>query len=175
MADKLLGIDITSVSATAEHELGMIGEDPRGGTGSYTRRYNTNGIGTGTTAQTEVYGPGKKYMYVRADAAIAQYDACIFKLGETDDPFAVVKTVDASSFAIGVAEWGSIDANDYFWLTIKGYVPVANVADAVTAGQYVTPSSTAGRLDATAIAAGDARIVAVTDGNASNQAAVYIL
>ncbi len=172
---KLLGIDITSVSATAEHELGLIVEDPRGGQGSYTRRYNTNGIGTGTTAETTNYAPGKRYMYVRADAAIAQYDGCMFKLGETDDPFAVVKTADASSFALGVAEQASIDANDYFWLTIEGYIPVANVADAVTAGQSITPSATAGRFDATAAAAGDARIIAVTDGNASNQAAIYIM
>lgn len=173
--EKELGIDITSVSATAEHELGTIVRDPRGQmAGSQTRKFNTNGIGLGTTSQTEYFDSGKEYIYVRADAAIAQYDACMMKLGETDDPFAVVKTAAATDRCWGICEWASVDANDYFWMTVRGWVPIANVADASAQGDLLTPSATAGRLDSTAIAAGDKIIRAVTDGNASNQAGVYL-
>jgi hypothetical protein len=172
---KELGIDVTSVSATAEHELGIIVDDPRGGvSGSMTRRYNTNGIGTETTAQVDYFAPGKRYIYVRADAAIAQYDACEMKLDETDAPFAVIKTASAASKLFGICEFASVDANDYFWLTIEGWIPIANVADASAQGDYLSPSATAGRLDSTALIAGDARCIAVTDGNASNNAGVYL-
>ncbi len=146
MADKLLGIDLTSVSITAEHELGTEVDDPRGGYGTETRSYNTNGIGLGATAQTRYLASGKRYRYVRADAAIAAGDCCKYKLGETDDPWAVVPTAATTDFGFGISEVAVTDQY-YFWITIHGFVKNAKVTTGVAAGSMVAPSGTAGRLD----------------------------
>lgn len=168
-----IGFDPLRVDTTPMHDLGMVCPEIVGGNGSITRNYITNGIGILPTAETRYYAGNKVYMYIRADAAIAQYDAVELKLDETDAPYACIKTTNASSWCFGIAEV-AIPANSYGWLTIEGYVPIANVADASAQGDWLTPSATAGRLDSTAGAHGDSRIRAVTDGNASNQAAVFI-
>ena len=173
MAIKELGIDVTQVDDTPQHELGAEVLEIRGGAGTLTRTYNTNGIGIIGTAETTRYDANKRYIYVRADAAIAQYDAVEMKLGETDDPYAVVKTAGATSPCWGIAEV-AIGQDKYGWITIHGFVLTANVADASAQGDFLSPSATAGRLDSTALVASDARIRAVTDGNASNQASVFL-
>lgn len=187
MAIKELGIDVTQVDDTPQHELGAEVLEIRGGAGTLTRIYNTNGIGITGTSETTRYDANKRYRYVRADAAIPQYDCVSKKLAETDDPYAYVKTPDAVAFGEGIAEV-AIGADKYGWITIHGYVLTASVADAVVAGDFVAPSATAGRLDAftftttaatltqllAGFKAGVAGIQAITDGNASNQASVFI-
>ncbi len=184
---KHLGVNVRQVDTTAQHELGAIVEDVEGGYGSSTRTIFPNG---GAAETTTIYRSGsKRYQYVRADAAIAQYDACMRKAGESDAPFAVVKTTASLQvLCAGICEVSGVAADSYFWLTIHGYVPIANVADAASADEILSPSATAGRL-ATAtftttaatldqlnagVRTAMSGILAVTDGNASNQAAVYI-
>ena len=171
---QILGFDPTQVDSTAKHPLGLEVHSVVSGHGTETVVRNTNGIGTTGTSETKYLESHKKYRYVRADAAIAQYDACMLKLGESDDPYAVVKTGAATDWCEGICEVSGVDADEYFWLTIYGYVPIANVADASAEGDWVTPSATAGRLDSTAIAAGDKRIRAISDGDANNRAAVFL-
>lgn len=185
---KELGIDPTVVDTTAQHELGAEVEEIVGGSGSITRVVNNNGIGTTGTSTTTIYAPNKRYRYCKATAAIAQYDAVQWDLADTDKPYAVKKTAATTDLGIGICEVAGVAvATPYFWLTIRGYVPVANVATGTTAGKMLAPSGTAGRLDlftftttAATLAQLEAGVratllgaVAVTDA-ASNLAAVYL-
>jgi len=187
MSAKLLGINPTQVDATAQHELGMIVEDTQGGYGTTTKTIYPNG---GAAVTETIYRSGsKRYQYVRADAAIAQYDACMRKAGEADAPFAVVKTTASLQvLCAGICEVSGVGADSYFWMTIHGYVPIANVADASAADDLLSPSATAGRLATATFTTTAATldqlnagvrtalsgILAVTDGDANNRAAVYI-
>lgn len=185
---KTLGIDVLQVDTTPQHELGAECEGIRGGGGAITRIFNTNGIGLTGTSETINYRPNVRFVYVRADAAIAQYDAVEMKLDETDAPYAVVKTAGATSTCWGICEVANVGAGSYFWLTVHGYVPIANVADAAAQGNFVAPSATAGRLDTftftttaatlaqllAGFAAGIAQVRCVTDADANNRAAVYL-
>jgi hypothetical protein len=166
MSSKIMGINPEVADATPQYALGTEVRDPRGGARSLN-----------------------KIRYVRADADIAQYDAIKQKLDETDVPNAVVATSATTDFVVGVAEIAITAASaPYFWLTVKGYVPIANVADASAAGDVLGASGTAGRLATPAFTTDDptsaelnagvrasiSGIVAAADANASNQAAVYI-
>jgi hypothetical protein len=158
------GINPTRISATAEFDLGAEVNDPRGGSRA-----------------------GNRIRYVRADAAIAQYDACKMKLTESDAPHAVIPTAATTDFVSGIAEV-SVTDQYYFWLTVHGYVPIANVADASAQGEVLGASGTAGRLETptftttaatlaqlnAGVRASISGIVAVSDASAGNQAAVYI-
>jgi hypothetical protein len=187
MAIKELGIDVTSVSATPEHELGVEVTEVVGGQGTITRTYNTNGIGTTGVDTVSNYAANKRYRYVRADAAILAGDACMKKFGETDDPYAVVKTAATTDLVDGVAEVAVPDQY-YFFLTIHGFVKNVNVEDASARGDILGAGATAGRLTTptfTTTAATLAQlqagvkaamkgIQAVTDGSAGNLADIFI-
>jgi hypothetical protein len=187
MSQKILGINVRSVDTTAKHELGMEVMDVEGGEGTVTKSYYPNGQQTLVT-ETLYKSGSKVYKYVRADAAIAQYDACKMKLDETDAPNAVVKTAATTDLVKGICEVSGVSADYYFWLTIHGYVPIANVADASAQGEILGASGTAGRLETptftttaatlaqlnAGVRAAISGIVAVTDGSASNLAGVFI-
>jgi hypothetical protein len=166
MAGLFTGINPTRVDATPQYPLGSETWDPR----------------TGVRSQNRI-------RYVRADADITQYAACQMKLDETDAPNGVIVTSATTDFVVGIAEIAVTAATaPYFWLTVKGYVPIANVADASALGDVLGASGTAGRLATptftttaatlaqlnAGVRAAITGIVAVTDGSAGNQAAVYI-
>jgi hypothetical protein len=159
------GINPTKTHTTAQYPLGLEAMDPRGGSRS-----------------------GNRIRYVRADAAVAQYDAVQMKMDETDAPHAIIPTAATTDLVAGIAEI-AFAANDYGWITVHGFVPIANVADASAQGDVLGASGTAGRLTTptfTTTAATLAQlnagvraamrgIVAQTDGSAGNQAAVFIM
>ena len=181
-----LGIDSTRIDATPQFDLGLEVEEIKGGNGQIVRNTFPNGIPT-LVAVTTNYTANRRFRYVRADAAIAAGDVCMKKFGEADDPHAFVKTAATTDFGEGIAEVAVTDQY-YFWLTVHGYVADANVADAVTQGQFIAPSATAGRLDAftftttaatlaqleAGFRAAVAGIQAMTAGSAGNRAAVFI-
>lgn len=187
---KELGVDPTMVDLSAggaQHELGAELAEIVGGQGSITRLVNTNGIYNGQVSTTTYYNPNKRYRYVRATAAIAQYDAVMYDTAGADTPYSVKKTAATTSFGFGICECTPVTTGDYFWLTVHGYVPIANVATGTTNNAFVAPSATAGRLDlftftttaatlaqlAAGVAASVAGIYCLTNAT-SNQAAVFI-
>lgn len=188
MSIKTLGINVRQVDTTAKHELGMEVSDVEGGEGTVTKTYYPNGI-TSLTTETLYKSGSKRYRYVRADAAIAQYDACKMKLDESDAPNAVVKTAATTDLVSGICEVSGVAQDYYFWLTIHGYVPVANVEDASAQGDVLGAGSTAGRLTTptftttaatlaqlnAGVRAAMSGIVAVTDGDSNNRAGVFLI
>jgi hypothetical protein len=108
---------------------------------------------------------GTDYMYVKAGAAIAQYDACRFNAGLED----VRPTSAAGQVVIGVAQV-AIASGSYGWIAVRGLM-TAKVVAATAAGSPLVTNATAGTLalaDATAITG--PRAVATVTGVAAGSA-----
>lgn len=117
---------------------------------------------------------GKVYKRCIANGAIAQYQACQVdtsvssNLGTT-----MVKTASATVNFEGVYEGATtLAANDYFWLTVGSPACYCSVTGTLSAGAILSPSGTAGALQAapfTAATAQDARVI-LLEANASGTA-----
>lgn len=115
---KLLGIDITLVTSDQRHELGIEIDCDDG-----TRR-----------------------KYVRAGAAVAQYDALIVDVAEGH--YDLTPASAANQPIAGVAPYAMTD-NYYGWVIVRGKA-TCKVAATVVAGAPLVTTATAGTLDDTA-------------------------
>lgn len=164
MGDIMLGVDISIVKTATEgpeFPLGSVWTDPR---------------------------TGYKYQYINADTAITAHQAVTPTFADADAPWSCVP---AAVVALPIAGIAVVDiANEGFgWIQIEGKHLLANVADAVVAGDMLGTTAGAGRLDAitfTTTAATLAqltagfnalrgrRVVPLTDGTVGNTATVWI-
>lgn len=122
MPEKMLGVDITVVDATAQHELGTEYLDGR---------------------------TGKKYRYVKATAAVTKSNALQYDSGNADEPNAV-KHTDAAAQAFAGWVPDNLASNpasgNFFWMLIRGKLVDGNVATGVAANDVLGSTSTAGRV-----------------------------
>jgi hypothetical protein len=139
---KLLGVSVTSTSTSIQHELGLKAFDPA--------------------------NPQNIYQYVRADDAVAQYDAVMLDTaaagsGDASDvPFLVTPTAAADDVIEGIAQV-AIAAGSYGFILIDGDGS-SKAAATVVAGAPAVTIATAGTLDDTAAAAGNALATAAGRG-----------
>lgn len=110
--------------------------------------------------QTITTANGGRYRYIRAGAAIAQYDA--LKADAAEGAFDWQPTAAADEGILGIAQV-AIGDNEFGWVLIegKGFVKVAAT---VVAGASLVTIATAGTLDDTAAAAGNALATGVGVG-----------
>jgi hypothetical protein len=135
--------------------------------GDSTRRTTTQEMPLGTKA----YGPsGSEYVYVKAGASIAQYDACTFQGSATgyDD---VRPTSATQQYIVGVADT-AFSSGDYGFLQSKGVCTCkVNTSDA--AGSLLVTKATAGTLTlAAASSLPSTPAVALVTGAAAGSAIV---
>lgn len=139
---KTLGIDVTATHTTAQHELGLVVEDSA--------------------------NPQNRYLYVRADDAVAQYDAVQLDVAAagsgsaSDVPFLVTPSGAADEVIEGIAQV-AIAAGSYGFVLVEGSGTV-KAAATVVAGAPAVTIATAGTLDDTVAAAGNALASAVGRG-----------
>lgn len=133
-----LGIDVTSVKAAAEHQLGLeVSPDSN---------------------------PQNVYRYVQADDAVTQYDAVTIDTAvggsgsSANVPYVVTPTAAADTVIYGVAQV-AFTAGYYGFVLIKGAGTV-NAATTVVAEAHAVPTATAGQLDDTAASAANALALA---------------
>lgn len=155
---KILGVDVTSTSTTAEHEVGVKAIDPA--------------------------NPQNVYQYVQADDAVAQYDAVQLDVAAAGSgssanvPFLVTPTSAADQIIVGVAQV-AIAAGSYGFILIEGGGTV-KAAATVVAGAPAVTIATAGTLDDTvaaagnALAAGSGRGVVFTSTTTSGVASCFV-
>lgn len=139
-----------------------------GVSGDTTRRTTTQEMPYGAVA----FGPdGSSWVYVKAGATIAQYDAVRFQgssLGYDD----VRPTSAAQQYVIGVADAGF--ASGEFGFVQQSGRAVAKVINSTAAGSCLSPGTTAGTLelsDATDLS-GNRPAVALVTGVATGSAVV---
>ena len=108
--------------------------------GDSTRRTTTAELPVGT----RVHGiGGSVWVYVKAGAAIAQYDACKCN-GSAAGYDDVRPTAAISELAIGVAD-AAFSSGDYGFIQVEG-VCTCKVVAATAAGSLLVTSATAGTL-----------------------------
>ena len=133
---------------------------------------NTHGIPLGTRAYAS---GGREYVFVKAGAAIALYDAIRFNGSATgfDD---VRPTSAAHQFVIGGADGTAFASGDYGFMLARGYTTVL-VTDAVAAGASLRSSATAGLLITSAATeyGNSAGVVLVADANSDTVGATVHL
>jgi hypothetical protein len=135
LANSPLGIDVTLVTSTAKHELGLKVYDPA--------------------------NPQNRYQYVRADDAITQYQAVglDFAAGgsgsATDVPNLVTPTSAVNESIEGIAQV-AFSAGYYGFILIEGTGTCLTAAAIASAGIHLVSTATAGTLDDTAAAAANA-------------------
>lgn len=112
----------------------------QGFTGDSTRRTTTQELPLGTKA----YGPsGQEYVYIKAGATIAQYDACTFQ-GSAAGYDDVRPTSATQQYIVGVADT-AFSANQYGFIQSKGVCTCkVNASDA--AGSLLVTMAAAGKL-----------------------------
>lgn len=116
---------------------------------------------------------GNEYAYVKAGAAISQYEAVKFN-GSTLGWDDVRKTAAANEVVIGVAD-AAFASGEYGFIGVRGVFTVKVVA-ATAAGSALVSSSTAGTL-ALAVAtdlAGQKGAVALATGSTSGSAVAFV-
>lgn len=131
---------------------------------------------------------GKEYRYINADTAITAKQFVTATVSDADAPWSCVP---AATAGVPIAGCAIVDiANEGFgWIQIRGKVLLANVADAVTAGDMVGSTTTAGRVDAITATTTAAtltqltamfnalrgiRVLPLTDGTTGNTATVQL-
>lgn len=130
---KILGVDPLVVDTTQEHELGLELD----------------------------FNDGTRRRYVRAGAAVAQYDALI--VDQAEGPFDWQPSAAADVPIVGICPVSGVSDNYFFWAITKG-VAYVKVAATIVAGAVLVPIATAGTLDDTAAAAGNALAMAAGIG-----------
>lgn len=137
--------------------------------GDSTRRTTTQELPLGTIA----YGPGTEWVYVKAGAAVAQYDAVKFNgsaLGFDD----VRPVTNVNEYVLGVAD-AAFDSAAYGFVQTKG-VATCKVITATAAGSVLVADATDGTLKLATEAeslAGNRGIVALVTGVAAGSG-VYL-
>lgn len=133
---------------------------------------NSHGIPLGTRAFAS---GGREYVFVKAGAAIALYDALKFNGSATgvDD---VRPTSAAHQFVVGAADGTAFASGDYGFMLAKGATTVL-VTDGVAAGVSLRSSATAGLLIASAATeyGNSAGVVIVTNANSDTVGATVWL
>jgi hypothetical protein len=135
--------------------------------GDSTRRTTTQEMPLGTRA----YGPsGEEFVYIKAGASIAQYDACKFN-GSAAGYDDVRPTSATQQYIVGVAD-AAFDANAYGFIQSKGVCTCkVNTSDA--AGSLLVTKATAGTLTlAAATSLPSTPAVALVTGVAAGSAIV---
>lgn len=94
---------------------------------------------------------GIVYKYVKANGSIAQYDAVTY----TATPNEVISTSAVNTTLAGVNQLSGVLTTNWFWLAVEGAGLVVKAAT-VVAGTQLVPTATAGTLDDTAAAVGNA-------------------
>lgn len=89
---------------------------------------------------------GIDYIYVQANAAITQYQACAIDAAASTTGNKVTPTTATSSYVEGVAQV-AVTTQYFFWLAIKGVVS-CKILTAATVGQLMTSTAVAGVLGA---------------------------
>lgn len=140
-------------------------------------------LGTKYTADN-----GNEYIYINADTAITAKQFVTPTYADADAPFSCVPT---AAVALSIMGCAIVDiANEGFgWIQRRGKVLLANIADAVVAGDMLGTTATAGRLDAITFTTTAAtlnqltagfnalrgiRVLPLTDGTAGNTATVQL-
>jgi hypothetical protein len=192
MSNKLLGVDIFRVDTVAQHELGMIVSDVRGGTGGpiTIKQFIDDPVPI-----IKEYSPDGEYRYVRANSAVAIGDSVKIDGTATDEPGAVIPTSAITDALEGIAII-AIPNNSFGWIQVRGRVPAQAAGTAVVALRYgakmtaahannssLAPSATAGSLQVEVTATQDVRAgrkvtnvdVPIDDGSTTQfRAEVYI-
>lgn len=127
MSFKLLGIDLTEVSTTQKHELGLVVQDVKGGEGVITFKEVIDGA-----TQIRRFDSSGQFRYVKASGAnIAAGDAVTSDRAAADVsvPYHVIETA-AEAVIEGIA-MAAIPSGSFGWIQINGRHYEANVLDAV--------------------------------------------
>lgn len=192
MSTKLLGIDIFRVDTVAQHELGVIVSDNRGGSGEFSFKEFIDG-----PTQFRRFSPDGEYKYVRATNAVVSGDACKVDVTAADEPAGVTPVTAITDAVDGIAII-NIPQNSFGFIQVRGRVPVGIssatatdrlgakiVAAGAAAGASLAASATAGALQTKVTATQDVNagktitaLDAAADldpgGGTDNRAEVYI-
>ena len=148
---KILGVNPLNVDTAQQHELGL----------------------------ELFFNDGTTRRYVRAGAAVAQYDALKVDFAEGQNDFQ--PTAAALDAVAGVCPVTGVSDNNFFWAIRRGPANV-KVAGTIVAGAHLVPIGTAGTLDDTTAAAGEAQaaasgigVVALVDDSPSAGIALVML
>ena len=121
---------------------------------------------------TNAYGIAE-LMYVKFTGTVAAGDFVIFDLYNKTCIASPTSAASALGFGVGIS-LAAQSSGKYGWILISGVHDAANIADAVTAGQLLSGSGTAGRAGtATANYAFDIA-TAKTDASAGNVGACIL-
>jgi len=134
MATTLTGINATQVDTTAQFTPGIECEDPR-----------------------TVTLMGNTIKYIQATGTITAGDAVQIDVTATaaNRRFSVIRTSAVDQVLEGIAN-ASMTANQFGWITVKGFFTNANVVTGAAAGAVLGTSATAGRLATSGGVAADA-------------------
>lgn len=111
---------------------------------------------------------GYRYRYINADTAITAHQFLTPTLADADAPWALVP---AAAVELVIAGCAIVDIPDegFGWVQIKGKHLLANIADAVVAGNMVGSTATAGRLAAITFTTTAATLAQLTAGHNANR------
>ena len=161
-------IDITVRETTQSRELGLEFDDQRGkqDDATVTRLFPQSAGGGGQSAQTYIsqrYRPGNRYKYVRANGAIAVYNALKYDVSFATaiqryanviqttnstagvNPLAGVYEAAVPSGTATADAANAIASGTFFFMTTRGLAPV--LTGAVSAGDKLVAITTAGTLN----------------------------
>jgi len=160
MANKVLGVNpFAPASAVAEHELGLIADDPRGGAFADAAHKYVKANGTITAGDA---------VQIDVSVTAAERHATVIRTSAADQPIEGIANVSATT-------------GQFLFIQIAGRATGVNTAGTIVAGAVLVPTATAGQLDDTAITtAAQAAALAVGRGtralttSASNKADVLL-
>jgi hypothetical protein len=163
MSNKLLGIDIFRVDTVAQHELGIIVSDVRGGAGGPVtiKQFIDDPVPI-----IKEYSPDGEYKYVRASSAIAIGDAVMVDTAATDEPAAVAPTTGVTIAVEGIAII-AIPLNSFGWIQVRGRVPSQAAGTSVAALRYGAKMAAAGAANDVKVASATAGTLATSGGTAA--------
>lgn len=167
MAQKVLGVNIFRTSALAEHELGVIAENPSGGSGVFQfndllPQSGASVTGPAFVTTTRRFDPGGIYKYVQANGTIVAGDGvkqdATFGAGTPalveQRESTVIQVTAATDNIEGVAMAAMNTTTAKFgWIQIEGKHFFANVPDAVADGAVLTGAAAGAFAANTGIAA----------------------
>jgi hypothetical protein len=140
MSVKILGIDIFRVDTVAQHELGLIVDDVRGGQGGpiTIKQFIDDPLPI-----IKEFSPDGKYKYVRASTAITIGDSVRIDTGATDEPGACAPVTATDQPIEGVAVI-AIPLNSFGFIQVGGRVPSQAAGTATAALRYGAKMAAAG-------------------------------
>lgn len=142
--NKRLGIDVNSTHTTAQHELGAIVDDIKGGEGASSLSFKEY-IDASTT--TRYWFPDAQYQYVKAGSAISAGNAVKVDVTASNEPYTVVPTSAVNDIVAGICPV-AIASGSYGFMQIRGRVRALTNTGTLAAGDKLVAGSTAGKLGA---------------------------